>query len=217
MKKQSLFLMFSIFAFLCFLSIACKKELNKANLPKEALALLPAKFANEMFDNGFDFNTGDNPSNVEGIYLFEPISDYDNSGAFPPGTAALDAKIKIANQSGKNADVYVYNWISGVYDTSEANLVIGKDENITIFAQAKGSTGGVSYKYTYVISGKKEAGGIRDMQFGFIMVDNPGAPLVSTTGTQRLFHDFDGIAENTAIFRSQQKTINDKLKNMFSN
>lgn len=180
--------------------VSCKKEKSKV-LPDAALALLPEKFANDLVKNGFVFYTGNNPAIADNIYLFEPVNDYDNSGAFSPGSTALDAKIKIANQSGDKADIYIYNWIVGAYDTSDANIIIGDGNNITAIAQAKGSSGGVTYKYDYVISGTLTASGLSNIKFAFVMIDNPGAFLVATTGTQRIFHDADGIAELTSTFR----------------
>ena len=149
----------------------------------------------------FGGGSGNNPAIADNIYLFEPVNDYDNSGAFSPGSTALDAKIKIANQSGDKADIYIYNWIVGAYDTSDANIIIGDGNNITAIAQAKGSSGGVTYKYDYVISGTLTASGLSNIKFAFVMIDNPGAFLVATTGTQRIFHDADGIAELTSTFR----------------
>lgn len=197
---------------------ACKKE-KKIVLPNEALALLPEQFANDLIKNGFVFHVGDNPAISNNIYVFEPINDYDNSGTFAVGQSALTAKIKIANQSGKNADIFVYNWIAGEYDTSFANIIIGEGNNITAIAQAKGTSNGITYKYDYVLSGTLTSTGLANTKFAFVMIDNPGAALVAATGTQRIFHDADELAEFTATFRTAnpiQATQQVNSKSMFS-
>ncbi len=210
------------FLILSISSISCKKA--DVNLPAEALAILPQRFANNLASNGFTFNTGNTPDSIENIYLFEPINDYDNSGVFTEGQSAFDAKIKIANQSGSDADVFIYNWIVGVYDTSQANLIIGTGNSITVFAQATGKVGSITYKYDYVFSGTFDVtDGIHDLKFAFVMVDNPGAPGVAATGTQRIFHDKDALAAFTSFFRLSNPTkdeptkIPNGIKTIFSN
>lgn len=219
LSKLKVVLPFIILTLSCF---SCKKA--DVNLPAEALAILPQRFANNLANNGFTFNTGSTPSNIENIYLFEPVNDYDNSGVFTSGQSAFDAKIKIANQSGSDADVFIYNWIVGVYDTSQANLIIGTGNSITVFAQATGKVGSTVYKYDYVFSGTFDAAaGIRDLKFAFVMVDNPGAPGVAATGTQRIFHDKDALAAFTSFFRLSNSSNNEPtkipngIKSIFSN
>ncbi len=217
--KMKVLLPFIILSISC---ISCKKA--DVNLPAEALAILPQRFANNLANNGFTFNTGNTPVSIENIYLFEPVNDYDNSGIFTAGQSAFDAKIKIANQSGSDADVFIYNWIVGVYDTSQANLIIGTGNNVTVFAQATGKVGSITYKYDYVFSGTfNVSDGIHDFKFAFVMVDNPGAPGVAATGTQRIFHDKDALAVFTSFFRLSNSTKNEPskipsgIKTIFSN
>lgn len=217
--KMKVLLPFIILSISC---ISCKKA--DVNLPAEALAILPQRFANNLANNGFTFNTGNTPVSIENIYLFEPVNDYDNSGVFTAGQSAFDAKIKIANQSGSDADVFIYNWIVGVYDTSQANLIIGTGNNVTVFAQATGKVGSITYKYDYVFSGTfNVSDGIHDFKFAFVMVDNPGAPGVAATGTQRIFHDKDALAVFTSFFRLSNSTKNEPskipsgIKTIFSN
>ncbi len=197
---------------------ACKKD-KTLILPDEALALLPKQFADELFKNGFDFYTGNNPAIIDNIYLFQPINDFDNSGYFKKGESASNAKIKIANQLGQNADIFIYNWVLGKYDTSIANIIIGDGNKITAIAQAQGISDNITYKYDYVFTGVLTSSGLANIKFAFVMVDNPGAVGISKTGTIRMFHDRDKLAEFTNTFRTGntiQSSENTSLKNMFS-
>ena len=168
----------------------------------DVLDLLPEEFYQELVDNGFVFNFGENPPTVENIYDFEPINEYDNSGVFSPGSSALLTKLKLENQVGNSLDVLIKNWTGlGEVDSSDATIIKGEGSKFTIIAEARGSVGSVNYKYAYAFTGELVSDGIKDAQFAFVMVDNPGASGVATTGTIRSFKEEDGLAEETSVFK----------------
>lgn len=184
---------------LSFIFQSCDKD---GNISSDVLDLLPKEFYQELVDNGFVFNFGENPPNVEDIYEFEPENEYDNSGFFNPGDIALLTKWKFENQVGKSLDVLIKNWTGvGQVDSSDATIIKGEGDKFTIVAQAVGSASGVTYKYDYALTGELVNGGIKNAQFAFVMIDNPGAATVASTGTIRLFKDADGMAEETAVFK----------------
>ncbi|MFN8238571.1 MAG: hypothetical protein U0T77_10410 [Chitinophagales bacterium] len=199
------------FLILSISSISCKKA--DVNLPAEALAILPQRFANNLASNGFTFNTGNTPASIENIYLFEPINDYDNSGVFTEGQSAFDAKIKIANQSGSDADVFIYNWIVGVYDTSQANLIIGTGNSITVFAQATGKVGSITYKYDYVFSGTLMSL-MASPRFEICICDGRQSGGAGCCGYRypTYFHDKDALAAFTSFSDCQIRLKMNRLK-----
>ncbi len=183
--------------------------------PGEILDLLPQEFYDELAANGFVFRLGENPPNVTGIYDFEPVNEYDNSGVFAVGGTALLTKIKVDNQSGSSADVFIKNWTGvGQVDESDATIIKGDGNDFTMVAQANGDVGGVSYKYDYAITGTIGSNGITNAQFAFIMIDNPGAVGVASEGTIRIFKDEDALASSTTVFRS---ILESKGKSMLCN
>lgn len=194
-----------------FLSLTgCKDE---DQVPDFVLDFLTEEFYQELLDNGFVFNLGEAPPNVENIYLFEPENIYDNSGVFSPGGTALDTKWKFDNQSGNALDVLIKGW-TGIeqVDTSDATIIKGEGNDFTILAEARGSASGISYTYVYALTGTLTGAGVDEAQFAFIMTDNPGAP-VATEGTIRLFKDQDVLASTTDVFRMAASA--DKSKSMF--
>lgn len=203
MKRESIIKrnVMALLAVVClsFVFQGCNKD---GEVSSDVLDLLPKEFYQELVDNGFIFNFGENPPNVEDIYDFEPENEYDNSGFFSPGDGALDTKWKFENQVGKNLDVLIKNWTGvGQVDSSDATIIKGEGDKFTIVAQAIGTLSGVTYKYDYALTGELVSGGIQNAQFAFVMIDNPGASTVASTGTIRIFKDEDGLAEETTVFK----------------
>jgi len=123
---------------------------------------------------------------------------------------ALDAKVKIANQSGTDADVFIKGWVGvDVVDTSSAQIIAGNGNDFTVYAQAHG--GSPVYTYDYVLTGTYTADGIQNMKFAFVMIDDGGNSGAASTGTIRIFHDDDNRASNAPSFRTMQQ-INQALK-----
>ncbi|MEZ5023115.1 MAG: hypothetical protein R2728_07620 [Chitinophagales bacterium] len=193
-------LMLLVIAAFSFTFQSCNDD---PKVSSDVLDLLPEEFYQELVDNGFIFNFGENPPTVENIYDFEPINEYDNSGVFTPGSSALLTKLKLENQVGNSLDVLIKNWTGfGEVDSSDATIIKGEGSKFTIVAQARGSVGSVTYKYDYAFTGELVSGGIKNAQFAFVMIDNPGASGVATTGTIRSFKEEDGLAEETSVFKT---------------
>ena len=182
---------------------------NKDGIPADVLDLLPREFYDELVDNGFIFNLGETPPNVEEIYLFEPENEYDNSGVFSPGQTASDAKFKIEDQVGNALTILIKGWAApGIIDSSNATIIKGEGDKFTIVAQAYGDISGNTYIYDYVLTGELKNNGIKDAQLAFVMIENNDAFGVATEGTIRIFKDIDDIASITDTFR--QAATNDK-------
>jgi len=204
MKKQLQFrdlIIGAIAIAIIFLS-SCKKDGGEDDKVVEDIQnILPKEFIDSLTAHGLTLQQGKTPPTINGIYDFEPVNDYDNSGAFYPGDAALDSKIKIENQSGTDADVYIKGWVDlNTADTSSAQVIAGTGNDFTVYAQAHG--GSPVYTYDYVLTGTYTADGIENMKMAFVMIDNGGNGSAASTGTIRIFHDEDLNASTTSIFRS---------------
>ncbi len=194
---------------------SCKK--NKEETPSDPIVtqiqnILPQKFIDSLKKHGIVVNEGSTPPTINGIYIIEPINDYDNSFNFSPGDAADDARIKISNQSGSTAAVYIKS--DGDIDTSTAQIIAGSGNDFTVYAQAKGGT--PVYTYDYVMTGTYSATGIVNIKFSFVMVDNGGNTGIAPTGTIRIFHDLNNLASITSAFRVAESTSTSPGKNIFS-
>ncbi|MFT3702423.1 MAG: hypothetical protein QM802_08640 [Agriterribacter sp.] len=184
-----------------FLS-SCKKDKEEDNkVTEEIQNILPQEYIDSLTAQGLELHDGNTPPVINGIYDFEPINDYDNSNYFHVGQSARDAKIKIANQAGTSADVFIKGWIDlNIPDTSSAQIIAGTGNNFTVYAQAHG--GSPVYTYDYVLTGTYSSGGIQNMKFAFVMIDNGGNITAASTGTIRIFHDHDNNASTASVFRS---------------
>lgn len=204
MKKQIQFrdlIIGAIAIAIIFLS-SCKKDGGENDkIVEEIQNILPKEYIDSLTAHGLTLHEGKTPPVINGIYNFEPINDYDNSNVFYPGATALDAKIKIENQAGTDADVYIKGWVDlNIPDTSSAQIIAGNGNDFTVYAQAHG--GSPVYTYDYVLTGTYAADGIKNMKFAFVMIDNGGNSSAATTGTIRIFHDDDQNASTTTVFRS---------------
>ncbi len=187
---------------------SCKKndEGSGDNITAQIQTILPQKYLDSLTAHNFVVNQGKTPPVINGIYLFEPINDYDNSFLFTVGGAASNAKLKVANQSGTNADVYIKGWVGvNAIDTSSARVIAGTGNDFTVYAQAKG--GSPVYTYDYVLTGTYAAAGVQNMKFAFVMIDNGGNTLAAKTGTIRIFHDKDNVGAVQIAFRTMQTEI----------
>lgn len=166
--------------------------LKTKKVPKDVLNLIPKNILDEMKEAGFAFYLGEKPPIVNGYYTFEPINLYDNSSKFNVGDIALTTYFQFENQIGQDLDVYIKNWTAvGSLDSSRASIIKGEGNYFTLIAQAHGTSpsGDKKYIYDYVISGEKTPNGIKDVQMGFVMIENPDIENVAKTGTIRIFND----------------------------
>lgn len=198
MKLRALILLVTAIGTLLISS--CKKTKADKTDPvaKQIQTILPQNFIDSLKAHGLSLNDGKTPPVITGAYSFDPINDYDNSKVFSVGSPASNAKIKIANQVGTDAQVYIKGWVSGV-DTSSAQIIAGTANDFTVYAQAHG--GSPVYTYDYVITGTYATTGLQNLKFAFVMINNGGNTAAATTGTIRIFHDKDNTASLTTTFR----------------
>src|SRR6185312_11614274 len=148
MKIASSPILMAIIAMALLTVSSCKKnhEDNNDSVIAQIQAILPQRYIDSLKAHGFIVNDGKTPPVIANIYDFEPINDYDNSHVFAVGGSAITAKIKIANQVGNNASVYIKSWVGvGIADTSLAQIIAGTGNDFTVYAQAKG--GHPTYTY----------------------------------------------------------------------
>ncbi len=219
MKTNKLFQTAVAIIFFSCLLTSCKKDKSEEatpasenTTPSEANQILPQVFADSLINRGFRFNNGTTPPVISNIYQFTPVADYDNTHYFSVGAHAHVAKIKIENQNGTHANVFIKT-TNTLVDTSGRTLITGSGNNFTIYAQM---TGGYPHVYVYdcLFSGTLTATGFQNLQWGFIMISNDHNTQIAGVGTMRIFHSLETIAPTTNLFRMAQQVIDDNASSV---
>ena len=156
---------------------------------------------------------GANPPVVEGTYVISPkILSYnsDPSSGYKPGKIVLDGYLIFSNQDPmtntinyRGVEVNSSNVIKGE-DNGSGAFISGEGNNFSIFFK----TEGVSYYdgeeatsvKALIISGTKEANGIKDIYYAFVMLDknDPHNHLMKKDAF-RIYVDEDGFADKTTL------------------
>lgn len=168
---------------------------------------------------------GDNPPNVEGTYLIEPMEIvYDATGNYQSGYNKFKKiYFRISNQNtAKNTLDYHEKEVSGGIEYGEAKgdgaFISGDGDNFSLYFNTVGVTHLEKYdvqsKDALVISGTKTSSGIKNLCYSFIMIEKSADPdnNLMDAGDFRVFKDGDGNAKNASwpsLVRSQQITVRD--------
>lgn len=197
-----IFKLFLIAVALVFTS--CSKDDEKSPSLQEVHDFLSPDVVNAMIDLGLTLHTGDNPPNVEGLYLGELVledSSVPNESA-PIGYRFPDWKFRFSQQNGSSIYVEEFEDASGTTGSGYGGLIVGEGELFTVLVKQE-LTDGNGHTYTNVraISGDRygtmeQTVSILDFQLATFMMDNNGNPnenlLPNNTG--RLFSDENNAA-----------------------
>lgn len=167
------------------------------NIPEN---VLPPEMQDELIDNGFVINSGQNPPDVTGRYLVSPLKlKYASDGY--SDTLFHDLYITFSNQTGRGLIEYAEVQSDSVAGKSIEARIIGKDDQFTMYCNqyVEAPSGSWRCKTATIVSGKKTAEGIVDLSYAFVITEQessqPGeAPSVAPVGTVRVFADGDGVA-----------------------
>lgn len=142
--------------------------------------------------------SGVTPPNIEGVYLLKPmIALY--CSEMDAGWEAAPATIRFLNQNAETNTIDIEEEEGSQYTTGEGAFISGTGDNFTIYFNTyTTSTQNSWHRRALVISGTKVDGGIKDMQYAFVMVER-GEDYVGPMGIgdMHVFHDSDGMSENT--------------------
>ena len=157
----------------------------------------------DKFRDHMPIYSGTNPPNIEGSYLVAPYTVvYCEDGNWEPGKVIESYKIKFFNQSSSDntIDMIKYN-TEDVNDYSKGKgvFISGDGNNFTAYFDADGYSSGIFTRKSIVISGTKTAEGIKDLNYGFVMVEKGNDPnkKLMKTGVYRAFKDGDGLSVPT--------------------
>lgn len=151
--------------------------------------------------------SGKNPPNVEGTYFVDPhetvyCEDYKPSWTkYYPGYIVNSYYFRFSNQDMVNNTVdFADIDVSGeYYDIGDGAFISGTGNNFTAFFNIEGVEKGIRTKRELLISGTKTADGIKDLYYGFVMVEkgyDPNGALMEE-GMFRIFKDQDDLSINS--------------------
>lgn len=176
-------------------------------LTEDISNFLSDKYVDALEDLGFVVNGGYTPPNIEGTYLATPLS-----------LVKKNASINIAGQwdmyvtfSGQNNTKLTINVD---YDMQSDNgpmgasgpgsFIVGEGKKFSVFVEGTREELGYTAKTVEIFSGEMTDNGIKNYQWGVIMIDDNGDPLGHwiENGEGYLKKDSDGFS-GKITYRSQ--------------
>lgn len=163
----------------------------------------------DKIDDHITIYDGINPPNVEGQYLISPIViTYDSTDQYALGSAFIDLYFQFLNQDMENNTLDYYEVEGSSTTVGTGAFISGEGDKFSVFFNTVGTNVFDDYTVTsreaLVISGIKTPEGIRDICYGFVLVEKSDDPVphLIEEGSYRVFSDSDGLSANTSYFKS---------------
>lgn len=208
MKK---ILLVSTASVLLFAMFYCKKDGVYETSTTDSLSpaihnIVPDSILTKMKKLGFTVNEGFTPPNLENTYFVSPfVLDSSNVPNDYRGAVFADYTVKFYDQDNSKLTIKLNSSGGGETDLGLGGFLAGKNNLFTVFLKVKSEIGGDSCTGVFVISGKVEAGGIRNFKYANFMLNNYGNPhgYFIKNGQGRIIYDQDSISpvlvEHTSI------------------
>lgn len=161
---------------------------------------------------------GNTPPNIEGTFNLsknELVYNSTEDNTYVPGYIVMSQYVKFSNQNMKeNTIEYQYEQITNKGELSSksdlsAAKILGQGDNFTVFAISElTNTSDNSWsKMARLVSGTKTNDGIKNLYYGFVMLDkrDPNNNIMGI-GQYRIFHDKDGLSE-PVTWKSRQRAV----------
>ena len=161
--------------------------------------VIPSDIRDQMepYINIYD---GNNPPNIEGEYIASPLELVYSSQGYSPGDIFADLYFKFYNQNMHNNTLDYREKQSSSEATGAGAFISGEGNNFSVFFNTEGvnhfSDFDINTKTALIVSGTLTEGGIRNMEYAFVMVDKSDDPnhRIIDVGSFRIFHDQDGYS-----------------------
>ena len=176
-------------------------EVDEAGLTAEIRKIIPDEYLEKMKESGFIVHGGNTPPNIEGTYFVNPLHLVANRTS-KNVSEQWDKYVSFYEQNNKKLTIKAeYTMKSGAgYDLTAKFLrafIIGESNKFTVFADGTRDVEGYTAKTVEVFSGEIIEGGIKNYQWGMLMVDDNGDPTDTwiENGEFYLKKDGDGFSE----------------------
>ncbi len=154
-------------------------------------------------DLGMPIYEGQNPPNIEGIFLEAPHTlKASNQDGDEIGHVYNDWKFHLYNQNNSNLTIDLEYKTSSSIGASSKSYISGSGNNFSVFLEVISEKGEYSAKMVRIISGQITEAGIGNCHIALFMVDNYGDPGDNylDNGRGRILYDSDGLAEVLSEF-----------------
>jgi hypothetical protein len=162
--------------------------------------LVSSDMLEALKDLGFAVNEGYTPPNIEGTYLATPLTLVKKSSSMGI-VAQWDMYVTFSGQNNDNLTVNVdYDMQSDngpMGASGSGSFIVGEGNKFSIFMEGTREELGYTAKTVEVFSGEMTDSGIKNYQWGVLMIDDNGDPLNHwiENGEGYLKKDGDGFSE----------------------
>ncbi|MBQ4296210.1 MAG: hypothetical protein II755_11565 [Prevotella sp.] len=160
---------------------------------------IPEEYLNKMGKH-MPIYAGNTPPTIEGAYSISPfIAVFFEDYAQAPGKEYSAITIRFENQD-KQKNTLDFSGKGGVTSSAKGAAIIGSGDDFTCFFISNGESEGISTKAATLISGTKTSNGIKNMYYGFVLLekgDDPNNTLMKE-GVYRVLKDGDGSSPTTS-------------------
>ena len=164
---------------------------------------------------------GVNPPNVEGVYLIAPaLLHYDSYNAQGVDSFS-NTYIEFYAQDMANKTLRTREQ-GGNDAQGTGSFISGEGNDFTVFLNNTGNDKGISFKTATVISGTVTSKGIKNLYYGFLMLEKGDDPegRVMDPGRYRIIKDGDGLSEytkwpGTRAYVSDFESLRQRLRAQF--
>lgn len=147
---------------------------------------------------------GVNPPNVEGCYMLDPMvavymEDYDGDLS---ELQWMGEYINLTNQNKNDNTIDMEELTADgeSYSIGQGAVIVGEGNNFSILFNTEGTNSGIYNRTALLLSGTKNAEGIQNLQYAFVMVEKGDDPegILMEEGVFRVFKDGDEISYYTS-------------------
>ena len=163
----------------------CKKDADPPSVDEEGLTenihnIIPDEYIETLIELGFEINGGNMPPNIDGKYLAETL-ELVATNTFGGIAKQWDMYVTFSGQNNNtltvNADYTMQSEQGPLSANGSGSYIVGKGNKFTVFVDAERKQDGYTAKTVEFFSGEIITNGIKNYQWGVIMVDNAGDPL----------------------------------------
>lgn len=176
--------------------------LNYLNTKSPKTRIYPYEAYETLINMGMPIWSGVRPPRISGTFLFSPnemkATNIANDN-YPIGKIVLDEIIQITPLSGSLVAVKTKD-SQGGFSESKSARIEGNDKNFTIRLVSKNYQGSASIELAEIYTGTYENGEIKDMNYGFVCIDDTqreNSDFVRK-GHARVFFDNDFVTKPTS-------------------
>ena len=182
----------------CEKADTCDPQVNEDGLTREVTDLVPQDVLDEIERLGMPIFGGVHPPDLEGSYFVSPfILLASNRPGDVIGSLRNDMTFTLYSQDNQGLTINLDYELGPEKGTGLGSFIVGEGNRFSVFAEVIAESEGETAKGVNVLSGEITANGIKDLYYGFFMIDNGGNPknIWIENGEGRVNYDSDGVSE----------------------